>query len=146
MAERQVALVPTMVQLENFESYAAGGGGQVPDVRRAHAAPCTPAGSSAFAARVRRRACRSTPAPTPAATCRTGWSAREMAALAAVQLDRRTRWGPGSWRARAWLGRPDALVEGAPADLVVFDADPRLDLGVLRTPRQVVLRGVRTVG
>ena len=44
--------------------------------------------------------------------------------------------GPG-----AWLGRPDALADGVPADLVVFDADPRQDLGVLRSPPQIVLRG-----
>jgi imidazolonepropionase-like amidohydrolase len=49
--------------------------------------------------------------------------------------------GAGSWRARAWLGRPDTLVEGAPADLVAFDADPRADLAVLERPRLVVLRG-----
>jgi imidazolonepropionase-like amidohydrolase len=47
-----------------------------------------------------------------------------------------------SWRARAWLGRPDTLAEGAPADLVVFDADPRQDLAVLRRPVRVILRGV----
>ena len=52
--------------------------------------------------------------------------------------------GAGSWRARDWLGRPAQLIEGVPADLVVFDADPRLDLGVLRTPRLVVLRGRRS--
>jgi len=51
--------------------------------------------------------------------------------------------GAGSWRARHWLGRPDTLAEGAPADLVAFDADPRTDLGILRSPRLVVLRGVR---
>jgi imidazolonepropionase-like amidohydrolase len=40
------------------------------------------------------------------------------------------------------LGR-DALVEGASADLVVYPADPRDDLGVLAHPRAVVLRGQR---
>jgi imidazolonepropionase-like amidohydrolase len=49
--------------------------------------------------------------------------------------------GAGSWRARAWLGHPATLSEGAPADLVIFDADPRLDLSVLRAPRYVILRG-----
>ena len=41
----------------------------------------------------------------------------------------------------AWLGHPSRLSEGAPADLVVFDADPRLDLTVLSAPRHVILRG-----
>ena len=49
--------------------------------------------------------------------------------------------GAGSWRARRWLGQPDSLDDGVPADLVVFDADPRAELGVLRAPQYVILRG-----
>ena len=45
-----------------------------------------------------------------------------------------------SWSARAWLGRP-GLEEGAPADLVVYDEDPRAEVGVLAAPRRVVLNG-----
>jgi imidazolonepropionase-like amidohydrolase len=45
-----------------------------------------------------------------------------------------------TWGARAWLGRP-GLEEGAPADLVVYDADPRADVRVLAAPRRIVLRG-----
>ncbi|CAM5560048.1 Amidohydrolase OS=Streptomyces alboniger OX=132473 GN=CP975_07865 PE=4 SV=1 [Streptomyces alboniger] len=45
-----------------------------------------------------------------------------------------------TWGARAWLGRP-GLTEGAPADLVVYGADPREDVGVLAAPRRVVLNG-----
>lgn len=41
--------------------------------------------------------------------------------------------------------RPTALVptleEGGPADLVVYPEDPRRDLGVLRAPSRIVLRG-----
>lgn len=47
-----------------------------------------------------------------------------------------------SWRTRAWLGVP-SLEEGAPADLVVYPADPRQDVRVLAAPRAVVLRGAR---
>ena len=46
----------------------------------------------------------------------------------------RTPSAPASWRARAWLGHADTLAEGVPADLVVFDADPRRDLTVLTIP------------
>ena len=49
----------------------------------------------------------------------------------------------GSWAARRWLGRP-ALEEGADADLLVLAGDPRDDLGVLRIPIAIVLRG-RTI-
>jgi len=45
-----------------------------------------------------------------------------------------------TWRARAYLGVP-GLVEGAPADLVVYPADPRAEIGVLAGVRTVVLRG-----
>ena len=48
--------------------------------------------------------------------------------------------GAASWRARAWLG-VDGVTEGASADLVVFDDDPRAHLGALRDPRLVILRG-----
>jgi imidazolonepropionase-like amidohydrolase len=46
----------------------------------------------------------------------------------------------GSWAAREWLGLP-ALVEGAPADLVIYDEDPRKDLRALQAPRHLILRG-----
>jgi imidazolonepropionase-like amidohydrolase len=45
-----------------------------------------------------------------------------------------------SWRAREWLGLP-GLEEGAPADLVVYDADPRVDLAAVLSPRRMILRG-----
>ena len=44
--------------------------------------------------------------------------------------------------ARAFLGRP-ALTDGAPADLVTFEDDPREDPDVLRWPVAVVLGGRR---
>jgi imidazolonepropionase-like amidohydrolase len=46
-----------------------------------------------------------------------------------------------SWRAREWLGLP-GLVEGAPADLIVYDTDPRTDLAAVLNPRRMLLRGV----
>ena len=45
-----------------------------------------------------------------------------------------------SWRAREWLGWP-GLTEGAPADLVVYAEDPRVDLATLGQPRRTILRG-----
>lgn len=47
-----------------------------------------------------------------------------------------------SWRARALLGA-EGIAEGASADVVVYDADPREDIAVLERPAAVVLRGVR---
>nr|WP_148234516.1 amidohydrolase family protein [Cellulomonas flavigena] len=47
-----------------------------------------------------------------------------------------------SWRTREWLGVP-GIAEGASADVVVYDTDPRADVAVLAAPRAVVLRGAR---
>ena len=46
----------------------------------------------------------------------------------------------GSWDARRYLGL-GGLAPGAPADAVVYDADPRTDLTQLDSPRAVILRG-----
>jgi imidazolonepropionase-like amidohydrolase len=45
-----------------------------------------------------------------------------------------------SWRAREWLGLP-GLADGAPADLIVYPTDPRADLAALYSPVRTVLRG-----
>jgi imidazolonepropionase-like amidohydrolase len=45
-----------------------------------------------------------------------------------------------SWRGRDWLGFA-GLAEGALADLVVYDEDPRLELATLYQPRRIVLDG-----
>ena len=69
--------------------------------------------------------------------------------LVAEEVERLTRCGftaveaigAATWGARSWLGRP-GLEEGAEADLVVYSADPRVDVGVLEYPTTIVLRGV----
>jgi imidazolonepropionase-like amidohydrolase len=138
MAERQVALVPTMVQLENFESYAAAGEAKFPAYAR-HI-------RSLYATRFERFAkAHEAGVPIYAGTDAGGFLphglvGQEMAALGAFSSPEYAL-GAGSWRARAWLGHPPTLAEGVPADLVVFDADPRRDLGVLAHPSLVVLRG-----
>jgi imidazolonepropionase-like amidohydrolase len=48
--------------------------------------------------------------------------------------------GAASWTARSWLGLP-GLADGAPADLVVYDADPVLEPAALAHPRRIILRG-----
>ncbi|GAA2571196.1 amidohydrolase family protein [Winogradskya consettensis] len=50
--------------------------------------------------------------------------------------------GAASWSARAYLGLA-GLVPGAPADAVVYAADPRTETTQLDHPRAVILRGVR---
>jgi imidazolonepropionase-like amidohydrolase len=60
--------------------------------------------------------------------------------LAAAGMPVAAAIGSASWTARRYLGLPE-LDPGDPADLVVYDEDPRVDLEVLRRPRTVVLAG-----
>lgn len=45
-----------------------------------------------------------------------------------------------SWGAREWLGRP-GIVEGAPADIVLYAEDPRQDVRVLADPAAIIIKG-----
>jgi imidazolonepropionase-like amidohydrolase len=69
-----------------------------------------------------------------------GLVGREIQALHAAGIPAEAALAAGSWGARAFLGLP-GLDEGAPADLVVYAADPRADLGTLLAPTRIVLRG-----
>ena len=138
MAERQVAVVPTMLQVENFESYAAAGEKRYPayaaHMRALHARRLGVFGAA-----------REAGVPLYAGTDAGGYLPHglvgsEIEALGQV-CPADYALGAGSWRARAWLRQPDTLGEGVPADLVAFPTDPRADLGVLRRPTLVVLRG-----
>jgi len=72
-----------------------------------------------------------------------GRVADEIRALAAAGLGPHAALAAGSWTARSYLGLDPSggLVPGAPADAVVYDADPRADLTRLDAPRAVILRG-----
>ncbi|WP_333773180.1 amidohydrolase family protein [Streptomyces sp. IBSBF 3136] len=137
-AERGVAIVPTLVNIATFPSLAAGGERKYPrwsahmrrlherryeTVRGAHDAGIpvyvgTDAGGSLAH----------------------GLVAAEVAELVTAGLSPVAALSATSWGARAWLGRP-GLEEGAPADLVVYESDPRADVRVLAAPRRVVLNG-----
>jgi imidazolonepropionase-like amidohydrolase len=69
-----------------------------------------------------------------------GRVADEIRALVAAGLPPEGALGAGSWVARRYLGLP-GLAENAPADVVVYDQDPRADLDQLDRPAAVVLRG-----
>jgi imidazolonepropionase-like amidohydrolase len=139
MAERGVALVPTVKQLENFPQYAAAGEARFP----AYAARMR----SLFARRHETiRAAYEAGVAIYAGTdaggsLPHGLIADEVATLAEYGLGPEAALGAASWRARTWLGAPARLEHGDPADFVVYDADPLADLGVLAHPRRIVLRG-----
>ncbi len=139
MAAHGTALVPTAVQLNNFPSYAEQGGARFP----AYA-------EHMLALHARRRetimAAYDAGVPIFAGTdaggvLPHGGIADEVAELASYGMPADYALGAASWRAREWLGWNPTLDEGAPADFVVYPRDPRADLGVLREPTAVVLRG-----
>lgn len=66
--------------------------------------------------------------------------ANEAALLAAAGVRSEDAIGAATWNARRFLGLP-GLEEGAPADLIVCDTDPRADVGALAHPTRVVLKG-----
>lgn len=143
MAERHIALVPTVKQLDNFPTYAAAAGDRFPAYRdymtALHASRREVIGSAHDAG-----------VPIYAGTdaggvLPHGLIAEEVAELTTYGLTAYDALGAASWRAREWLGFSGRLEEGSEADFVVYDADPLVDLGVLKAPRRIVLRG-RVVG
>jgi imidazolonepropionase-like amidohydrolase len=139
-AERAVAIVPTLVNVATFPGLAERGQAKFPlwaaQLRDLHGRRYQNVGA-AFEAGVPVYCGTDAGGSLPH-----GLVAAEVTELARAGLSTRQALDAAVWAARRWLGR-DALVEGAPADLVVYPADPRDDLGVLAHPRAVVLRGRR---
>ncbi|MFC9604295.1 amidohydrolase family protein [Streptomyces niveus] len=141
-AERGVAIVPTLVNIATFPDLAAGGESKYPrwsaHMRRLHARrydtvrDAYDAGIPVFVG------------TDAGGSLAHGLVADEVAELVKAGIPPLEALSATAWRARAWLGRP-GLEEGAPADLVVFDEDPRVDVRVLAEPRRIVLNG-RVVG
>ncbi len=139
MAERGVALVPTMTNLENFPGFAAAGEAKFPGyaahMRALHASRYEVLGGALEAG-----------VPVYAGTDAGGTlihgriaeEAELLAKLGGVDF----ALGAISWRAREWLGAP-GLEAGAPADLVIYRDDPRVHLETLHSPALVMLRGTR---
>jgi len=143
MVARGTALVPTVMQTDKFPEYAAAGGERFP----AYATRMTELYRSR---RDVLMAAHDAGVPIYAGSdgggiSRHGNVVGEVVALADFGLSPFEALGAASWRARSWLGWNAALDEGSPADFVVYDANPLDDLGVLRHPKLIVLRG-RVVG
>jgi imidazolonepropionase-like amidohydrolase len=141
VAARGTAVVPTLVMVEHFPDFATAGETKFPayasTMRRLYA------GSGAVV-----RAAYEAGVPVFAGTDAGGGIdhgrvADEIRALHAAGLPAEAALAAGSWAARTWLGLP-GIEEGAPADLVVYDRDPRTDLDVLQSPQRTVLRGCVT--
>ncbi|MGP4003932.1 amidohydrolase family protein [Streptomyces sp. 8N706] len=137
-AERGVAIVPTLVNIATFPRLADGGESKFPlwsdHMRRLHARrydTVRAAYDAGIPVYVGTDAGGSLPH---------GLIGAEVAELVRAGIPAVEALSATAWDAREWLGRP-GLSEGAPADLVVYETDPREDVRVLTAPRHVVLRG-----
>lgn len=137
MVEHGTALVPTLVNVENFPGIADGAA-KYPTYARhmrdlyqrcsARMSAAREAGIPIFAG---------TDAGSMVAH---GRIADEIEALKGIGMTATEALGAASWTAREWLGRP-GIEDGAPADLVCYSEDPRNGAAVINRPEVVVLRG-----
>ena len=139
---RGIAVVPTLINIDNFPSIALDADEKFPKYA-AH--------MRALFATSRERIRTAFDAGVPIYTGTDaggslphGLVRDEIRALAGAGIPLADVIAQASWRAREWLGLP-GLVEGAPADLVVYAADPRRELGAVLAPTRMILRGVVVV-
>ncbi|MEU8590618.1 amidohydrolase family protein [Streptomyces sp. NPDC048664] len=137
-AERGVAIVPTLVNIATFPRLADGGETKFPrwsaHMRRLHERRYDTVGA-AYDAGIPVFVGTDAGGSLPH-----GLVAAEVAELVTAGLPPLTALSAAAWDARRWLGRP-GLEEGAPADLVVYETDPRADVRVLAAPLRVVVNG-----
>lgn len=137
MAREGTALVPTLINIENFPGIADGAA-KYPEYAahmRALYAGVTEMVGHALDEGV----------PVYAGTDAGGMVVHgrlvdEIQALYRAGLSPERALAVASWTAREWLGA-QSITAGAPADLLVLDTDPREDLDALRAPRLIILNG-----
>ncbi|HLS46723.1 MAG TPA: amidohydrolase family protein [Ornithinicoccus sp.] len=137
-AEQQIAIVPTLVNIDNFPQFAEAGRGKFPayadhmmdlyERRHETVAKAREAGVPVYVG------------TDAGGQLPHGLVAREIEALTKTGMSNLEAIGAATWAAREWLGRP-GIVEGESADLVVYRGDPREDLRTMADPHRVVLRG-----
>ena len=137
MVEHGTALVPTLINIDNFPGIADGAA-KFPLYAR-HMQDlydrCGPRIGAAREAGVPIYA--GTDAGSMVAH---GRIADEIDALKRIGMTPTEALGAASWTAREWLGRP-VLEHGASADLVCYADDPRSGAAVVNHPGLVMLRG-----
>ncbi|MGC5584039.1 amidohydrolase family protein [Ornithinimicrobium sp. W1665] len=137
-ADQQIAIVPTLVNIDNFPAFAEAGRGKFPtyadhmmdlyERRYETVAKAREAGVPVYVG------------TDAGGQLPHGLVAQEVEALTRAGFGPLEALGAATWEARRWLGRP-GLTEGESADLVVYQEDPRQDVRALARPHRVVLRG-----
>jgi imidazolonepropionase-like amidohydrolase len=138
LAASGAALVPTLINIDNFPGIADSARAKFPvyaeRMVRLHGT-----------ARARVRAAFEAGIPIYCGTdagsyVDHGRVADEILALHEAGLPAEAALAAGSWAARTWLGHK-GLEHDAPADFLVCDTDPRADLTQLRKPARIVHKG-----
>jgi imidazolonepropionase-like amidohydrolase len=137
MVEHGTALVPTLINIENFPGIAASA-----EKYPTYAAHMRDLHAKCYS---RMAAAREAGVPVYAGTdagtmVAHGRIADEVEALTRIGMSPTEALGAASWDARRWLGRT-GLDHGASADLLCYTDDPRQGPSVLRSPDLVILRG-----
>jgi len=137
MATHGTALVPTLINIETFPGLAAG----------ASRYPVYAGHMLDLYGRIRHTVATALEAGIPvyAGTDAGGGIAHgrivdEIVALHEMGMTTEDAIGAASWAARRWLGYR-GIEEGAAADVIAYDQDPRADLNALRHPSRIILRG-----
>lgn len=137
-ARSGVAVVPTLVNIENFPNFAEAGAAKFPtyaahmqDLYRRRYETMAAAREAGIAIYAGTDAGGQLPH---------GLIAQEVAQMVKIGMSSLEAIDTACWSSRAWLGR-DSLVEGASADLVAYDEDPADDVRVLQAPRTIMMRG-----
>jgi len=133
-----IPVVPTLLQVGNFETFAAQGEQKFPRYaarmrdmhqrRYTHVRAMWEAGVQIFLG------------TDAGSTIGHGMIAAEAEELVRAHIPAPDVVAAATWRAREFLG-VESLGEGASADVVIFDEDPRVDIRALSHPRAVILRG-----
>lgn len=140
VAAHQVAVVPTLININTFESIVASAQDKYPvyarhmqalyDRRYQTINMAYEAGVPLYAG------------TDAGSVIGHGRIADELIELTKAGLSNGDALDAGCWAARRWLGYP-GLEEGALADLVVVEDDPRRDVSVCLSPHMVLRRGQR---
>jgi imidazolonepropionase-like amidohydrolase len=137
MLEHRTALVPTLINIENFPGIAdsaaryptyAAHMRDLYDRSNGRIAGAWEAGVPVYAG------------SDAGGMIRHGRIAEEVEALKGIGMSPTEAVGAACWDARRWLGRP-GLDDGASADLLCYSDDPRHGPSVLNRPDLVILRG-----
>lgn len=139
-AEAGIPVTPTLMQVENFPAIAAQADSKYPKyaahMRALHANRFTQV-RDLYDAGVQLLV-----GSDAGGGVRHGTYAEETSLLVRAGVPAQAVVGAATYHARTYLGAP-GISEGAPADVVVYPEDPRLNIEVLRHPRAVFRSGRR---